>query len=130
MAEVGLHEVSPKGPGHSSTTWHQLGANPRSSWACTRRQALALISLVPSFGLAKDFIYTSKVYILSILPFESDPLVPLLLRIATFQTNLAAATVCEFVHGGPARNARVRRPFLRRCGERTHHITCVNKSLV
>ena len=35
---------------HSSTTWHQLGANPRSSWAHTRRQALALISLVPSFG--------------------------------------------------------------------------------
>ena len=36
--------------------------------------------------------------------------------------------VCEFVHGGPSRNARV--TSLRRCDERTRVITCVNKLLV
>ena len=65
-----------------------------------------------------------------ILPFESGPLVSLLLslRITAVQTGLVAATVCEFVHGGPARNAHV--SCLRRCDERTRVITCVNKSLV
>ena len=39
-----------------------------------------------------------------------------------------AATLYEFVHGGPARNARV--SWLRRCDERTRVNTSVNKSLV
>ena len=56
---------------------------------------------------SKRFIYTSKLYILSIRPFESGPLVSLLLRITTVKTSLAAATVCQFVHGGPAWNAHV-----------------------
>ena len=46
------------------------------------------------------------------------------LRITAVQTGLVAATVCEFVHGGPARNARV--SGLRRCDERTRVIKCVN----
>ena len=36
--------------------------------------------------------------------------------------------VCEFVHGGPARNARI--TCLRHCDERTRVIMCVNKSVV
>ena len=73
-------------------------------------------------------MYTSKLHIISILPFESGPLVSLLLRITAVQTGLVAATVCEFVHGGTAQNARV--TCLRRCDERTRVITRVNKSLV
>ena len=43
------------------------------------------------FDLQK--IYTSKLHILSILLFESGPLVLLLVRITTVQTSLVAATV-------------------------------------
>ena len=53
----------------------------------------------PLFDLQMIFLYTSKLHILSILPFESGPLVSLLLRITAVQTSLVAATVCEFVHG-------------------------------
>ena len=56
------------------------------------------------------------------------PLVSLLLRITAVQTGLVAATVCKFVHGGPAQNACV--SCLHRCDEWTSVITCVNKSLV
>ena len=62
----------------------------------------------PPLLTSKRF-YTSKLHILlSGLPFESGPLVSLLLRITAVQTNLVAArsTVCEFVHRGPAQNAR------------------------
>ena len=45
-------------------------------------------------------MYTSKLYILSILPFNSGPLVSLLLRITAVQV---AATECELVHGRPPR---------------------------
>ena len=69
-------------------------------------------------------MYTSKLHILSILPLESGPLVSLLLRITAVQTSMVAATVCEFVHGGPARNTHV--TCLRPCDERTR----INKSLV
>ena len=75
----------------------------------------------PPFWPPKDFMYTAKLHILSILPFESGPLVSLLLRITAVQTSLVAATVCEFVHGGPARNTRV--TCLRLCDERTRVIT-------
>ena len=65
-----------------------------------------------------------------LLTSKSDPLVSLVLslRITTVQTGLVEATVCEFVHGGPAWNTRV--SCLRRCDERTRVIACVNKSLV
>ena len=69
-------------------------------------------------------IYTSK---LRILPFESGPLVSLLLKITAVQTSLVAATVprvCEIVHGGPARNERVT-CLPGRCDERTRVLTCV-----
>ena len=56
----------------------------------------------PPFRPPKYLIYTSKLYILGILPFESCPLVSLLLRINAVQTGLVAAIVCEFVHGGSA----------------------------
>ena len=65
---------------------------------------------------------------LGILAFESGPLVSLLLRITAVKTCLVAATVCEFVHGRPVRNARI--SCFCRCDERTHVNTCVNKSLV
>ena len=45
----------------------------------------------PPFGLQKIFIYTVNC-ILSSLSFENGPVVLLLLRIATVQTNLVAAT--------------------------------------
>ena len=56
------------------------------------------------------------------VPFESGPLVSLLLslRITAVQAGLVAATVCEFFHGGPARNARV--SCLCCCDERTRVI--------
>ena len=60
-----------------------------------------------SRGLERTPPLTSKRSKLSIPPFESGPLVSLLLRITAVQTSLVVATVCEFVHGGPARNARV-----------------------
>ena len=64
--------------------------------------------------------YTSKLHILSILPVGSGPLVSLLLRITAVQTSLHGCSystgVCEFVHGRPARNARI--TCLRRCDER------------
>ena len=65
------------------------------------------------FDLQKIFMYTCKLHILSILPFESGPLVSLLLIVTAVQTSLVAATVCEFIHGGPARNTRA--TCLRRC---------------
>ena len=72
---------------------------------------------------------TSKVHILSILPFESGPLVSLLLRITAVQTSLHGCSystgVCEFVHGRPARNARI--TCLRRCDERTRVILNMRK---
>ena len=64
----------------------------------------------------KDFIYTSKLYILSALPFTSGPLVSLLLRITAVQTSLVAATECESIHGRPVQYTR----------ERTCVNTCVN----
>ena len=77
-------------------------------------------------------LYTSKLHVLSILPFESGPLVSLLLRITAVQMSLHGCSystgVCEFVHGRPARNMHI--TCLRRCDERTCVITCVNKSLV
>ena len=48
-------------------------------------------SLEPSFWPPKDFIYTVNC-ILSSLSFENGPVVSLLSRIATVQTNLVAAT--------------------------------------
>ena len=70
--------------------------------------------------------------ILSILPFESGPLVSLLLRITAVQTSLHGCSyrtgVCEFAQGRPAWNARI--TCLRYCDERTRVITCVIKSLV
>ena len=85
----------------------------------------------PPFDLQK-MLYTPLNCILSILPFESGPLVSLLLRITAVQPSLNGCSystgVCEFVHGRPARNART--TCLRRCAERTRVITCVNKSLV
>ena len=62
----------------------------------------------PPFDL-KKILYAPlnfTVHFLSILPFERGPLVSLLLRITAGQTGLVAATVCEFIHEGPARNAR------------------------
>ena len=57
-------------------------------------------SLEPPFSPPKDlYSYTSKLYILNILPFKSGTLVSLLLRITAVQTSLVAATECEFVHG-------------------------------
>ena len=83
-------------------------------------------SLEPTFWPPKGFIYAAyKLYILSVLPFESGPLISLLLRVTAIQTSLVTATVCKW---GPARNARL--SCLRRCDERTHINTCVNKSLV
>ena len=60
----------------------------------------------PLFGPLNDFMFTSKLHIISILSFETVPLVSLLLRITAVQTSLVAATVCEFVHGGPAGDQR------------------------
>ena len=89
-----------------------------------------------SRGFARTHLLTSKkfyihrltVYFLSVLPFESGPLVSLQLRIIAVQTSLVAMQLCEFARAGTARNAR--ESCLRRGDERTCVNTCVNKSLV
>ena len=94
----------------------------------TTKLALYIIWVKPhktELGWTTLSLYLSCTFI---LPFESSPQVWLLLRITAVQTGLVAVTICEFVHGGPARNARV--SCLRRWDERTHEITCVNKSLL
>ena len=65
-----------------------------------------------------------------LLTSKSNPLVSLVLslRITAVQTGLVEATVCKFVHGGPAWNVRV--SCLRHCDERMRVIACTNKSLV
>ena len=65
-----------------------------------RRQGGSMgFELTPLFGPLNDFMYTSKVHIIIILPFESGPLVLLLLRITAVQTSLVAATVASSFMG-------------------------------
>ena len=79
---------------------------------------------------AGEFLLTSKLYILSILPFKVVHyiIVSLLLRITAVQMSVVAATECEFVHGRPAWYTDVSCLCCR--NERMCVNTCVNKSLV
>ena len=77
----------------------------------------------PPFGL-QIILYTPPNLHLSALPFQSGPLVSLVLRFTAVQTSPVAAT-WDF-HEKPPRNARV--IGLRRCDERTQRVNiCLKK---
>ena len=83
----GSREYFPGGP----QTCFEKGGPTRVLNSQARRQGgFEGVRANPPFCAPKDFIYTSKLHILSILPFESGPLVSLLLRITT--ASLVAAT--------------------------------------
>ena len=83
----GKQGILPRGP----QTCFEKGGPTRVLNSQARKQGgFEGVRANPPFCAPKDFIYTSKLHILSILPFESGPLVSLLLRITT--ASLVAAT--------------------------------------
>ena len=63
----------------------------------------------PLLTYKRFYIHRLETVHLSVLPFESGPLVSLLTRITAIQANLVAVTVRKFFRGGPARNLRARK---------------------